>query len=65
MKAIELMETLANAVVKNPKVDVSFMINEEEIKDFGLGMIDRTNFFDIGVYAPPEDDVVFIFLKKE
>ena len=25
MRVVELMETLANAVVKNPKVDVSFI----------------------------------------
>lgn len=32
MKAVELMEILAKAVVENPKVDVSFMISEEDIK---------------------------------
>ena len=32
MKAVELMETLANAVVENPKLDVFFMISEEDIK---------------------------------
>lgn len=64
MKAVELMETLAKVIEKNPKVDVSFMINEEDIKDFGLGMIEETKFFDIGIDALSEEDVVFIFLKK-
>lgn len=64
MKAVELMETLANAVAKNPKVDVSFVINEEDIKDLGLGTMEGTNFFDIGTDALPEEDVVFIFFKK-
>lgn len=40
MKAVELMETLVESVEKNPKVDVSFMINEEDIKDFGLGTME-------------------------
>lgn len=65
MKAVELMETLAKAVEKNPKVDVSFMINEEDIKDFGLGTMEGTNFLDIGADAHPEEDVVFISFKKE
>ena len=29
MKAVELMEILAMRIEKNPKVDVSFVINEE------------------------------------
>lgn len=64
MEAVELMKTLAKAVDKNPKVDVSFMISEEDIKDFGLGTMEGTNFFDIETDALPEEDVVFIFFKK-
>lgn len=64
MKAVELMETLAKAVDKNPKIDVSFMISEGDIKDFGLGTMEGTNFFDIVTDAHPEEDVIFIFLKK-
>lgn len=62
MRAVELMETLAKAVVENPKVDVSFMIIEEDIKD--LGTMEGTNFFDIRTEAIPEEDVFFISLKK-
>lgn len=62
MRAVELMETLAKAVVENPKVDVSFMIIEEDIKD--LETMEGTNFFDIRTEAIPEEDVFFIPLKK-
>lgn len=64
MKAIELMDILAKAVNKNSRVDVSFMINEETVKDFNLGTMEGTNFFDIGMDTVPEEDVAFIFLKK-
>ena len=64
MKAVELMETLAKAIEKNPKIDVSFMINEEDVKDFNLGTMEGTNFFDIGTDIISEEDVAFIFLKK-
>jgi hypothetical protein len=39
MKAVELMEILAMAVENNPKVDVSFTINKEDIKDFDIGTV--------------------------
>jgi sucrose-6-phosphate hydrolase SacC (GH32 family) len=64
MKAVGLMEILAMAVENNPKVDVSFTVNKEDIKDFDIENT-KMNFLDIGI----EDyvifkDVVCISLKK-
>lgn len=65
MKALELMEILAVAVENNPKADVSFTINKEDIGDFDVENKNR-NFLDIGIENHILfKDVICISLKKE
>lgn len=64
MKAIELMKVLAVAVENNPKADVSFTINKEDMKDFDIENPAR-NFLDIGIENHILfKDVICISLKK-
>lgn len=65
MIATELMDVLAKAIEKNPKIDVYLAISKKDVETLGLEKIEDTGFFDVNVKAIPEEDIAFIFIKKD